>query len=162
MSVGVILTAAHCLNGRSRQVLKIRAGEWDLELDDEVIPHQERLVTEIVIHPDYHRGALYNDIALLFLSEPFYIANTVNVICLPTQNESFDGERCVVAGWGRNSTNSDGVYQTKLKMVDLPIVSREPCLSSIRRSMPGRREFNLHESFICAGGEIGKSACKGK
>lgn len=150
------------MNGRSPQVLKIRAGEWDLELDDEVIPHQERQISDFVVHPDYHRGALHNDIALLFLSEPFYIADNVNVICLPFQNEKFDQKRCIVAGWGRNSTQLGGAYQTKLKMVDLPIVSRESCLSSIRQSMPGRKEFNLHESFICAGGEIGKSACKGK
>lgn len=53
----------------------------------------------------------------------------------------------------------DGVYQNILKKVDLPIVSRNKCLSELRKSYLGQL-YELSDSFICAGGELGKDTCK--
>lgn len=54
-----------------------------------------------MIHPEYYRGGLYNDVALLFLSEPVEIAENVNIACLPSQYDNFDHARCFASGWGR-------------------------------------------------------------
>ena len=53
-----------------------------------------------------------------------------------------------------------GKYQVILKKIELPIVPHAPCQESFRKTRLGKR-FNLHQSFICAGGEPGKDTCKG-
>lgn len=104
---GVVLTAAHCIHqfetqNKDPQKLKIRAGEWDTQTKDELFPHQDRTVRDYIIHPDYARGTLYNDVALLFLTEPVEIAENVDIICLPNSDDTFDHARsCFAAGWGQ-------------------------------------------------------------
>lgn len=47
-----------------------------------------------------------------------------------------------------------------LKKIDLPIVARPACQDALRTTRLGKY-FELHQSFICAGGEEGKDTCKG-
>ena len=63
-------------------------------------------------------------------------------------------------GWGKDLFGKEGKYQTILKKIELPTVPFAKCQDSLRKTRLGRR-FILHESFMCAGGEIGKDACKG-
>lgn len=86
------------MNRKDAQILKVRAGEWDTQTKDEIFPHQDRQVRDYIIHPEYHRGSLYNDIALLFLTNPVDIAENVNVICLPNPHDVFDHARCFASG----------------------------------------------------------------
>lgn len=104
----VVLTAAHCVSEKVPSTLKIRAGEWDTQTKDEIFPHQDRQVSEYIIHERYYKGGLFNDVALLFLVKPVEIAENVNTICLPPQNQNFDLQRCFASGWGtiNDSTNS--------------------------------------------------------
>lgn len=46
----------------------------------------------------------------------------------------------------------EGKYQVILKKIELPVVPFTPCQESLRKTRLGKR-FNLHNSFICAGGE---------
>lgn len=160
IDAGVVLTAAHCVDKKEPQILKIRAGEWDTQTKDEIFPHQDRQVRDYVIHPEYYRGGLYNDIALLFLTSPVEIVENVNTVCLPGHGEIFDGSRCFASGWGKDLFGKEGKYQVILKRVELPIVPREPCIHKLRDTRLGKH-FVLHHSFICAGGERGKDTCKG-
>lgn len=156
----VVLTAAHCVDSLIASQLKIRAGEWDTRNQDEKWPHQDRDVYEIVIHKDYHRPALRNDIALLFLNESMKLGENINTICLPPQNFNFNGRRCLVSGWGKDNYEKMGQYQAVLKKVEVPIVSWRMCQRLFKRTRLGRY-FQLHPSVLCAGGEYGKDACKG-
>lgn len=148
----VVLTAAHCVNGKDEASLKIRAGQWDIEAEQELYPIQKIQVKEYLVHEKYHKGGQFNGIALIFLVKPVTIAPNVNLICLPPQNQSFDMQRCYAAGWGKNAFGEDGEYQTKLKRIDLPIVPRDKCQMELRKTKLGPH-FNLHDSFVCAGGE---------
>jgi hypothetical protein len=85
---------------RKERELKIRAGEWDTHSQTEPLPYQERSVSQIINHPDYYSGALYNDISLLILDSPLTVAANVLPICLPDQDAVFDGSRCFATGWG--------------------------------------------------------------
>jgi len=117
-------------------------------------------VIDFIIHEQYYYGGLLNDVALLFLSEPAKIAYNVNTICLAPPNHNFDLQRCFVSGWGRELFGKKENYQVIMKRVELPIVPRFQCLAELRKTKLGPR-FNLHSSFICAGGEAGKDSCKG-
>jgi hypothetical protein len=82
--------------------LKVRAGEWDTQTNNELYPHQDRTVKSIVTHPNYYAGALYNDIGLLFLESPVEYAENVDVVCLPPQGAVFDHSQCFATGWGKD------------------------------------------------------------
>lgn len=82
--------------------LKIRAGEWDTQTKNELFSHQDRQVSQVIIHEGYYAGALYNDIALLVLESPVDPAENIDTVCLPQQGEIIDRTRCIASGWGKD------------------------------------------------------------
>lgn len=44
--------------------------------------------------------------------------------------------------------------------MELPVVKHKTCQDKLRQTRLGRL-FELHRSFMCAGGEAGKDTCKG-
>uniref|UniRef100_A0A1S4H7K7 Uncharacterized protein n=1 Tax=Anopheles gambiae TaxID=7165 RepID=A0A1S4H7K7_ANOGA len=156
----VVLTAAHCVQNRKIEEVKVRLGEWDTQTKNEMFDYQDRNVVEIVSHAEIYKGGLFNDVALLFLDKPADLMETVNTICLPPANHNFDMSRCFASGWGKDVFGKQGTYQVILKKIELPIMPNEECQKALRTTRLGRR-FKLHSSFICAGGEKGRDTCKG-
>lgn len=158
----VVLTVAHCVDTIRSDRLKIRVGQWNLADSNE--PHQDRTIERIIFHPAYNssRFSLHNDIALLILRRPVRLDDNVITICLPatTTDGTFDRQRCLVTGWGKDRLGKSGRYQNILKKINVPIVPRIRCQRELRRTRLGRA-FHLHNSFICAGGETGHDACTG-
>lgn len=126
----------------------IRAGEWDTRHSLELYPHSDHAVKDVVLHEEFYKAGLHNDIALLFLKDPVVFSWNINPICLPPQDANFDNVRCTVSGWGKDAL---GKYQNILKKADLPIVPTETCQSVMKR-----KRVNMHESMMCAGGEEGR------
>lgn len=91
----VVLTAAHCVAGKEAETLKIRAGEWDTQTKNELLPHQDREVAQVIIHPHFYKGALFNDVALLLLRAPVELAENVGTVCLPNQDVNMDHSRYI-------------------------------------------------------------------
>lgn len=124
-----------------------------------VSSNDERSVTEIIKHPDYYSGGLYNDISLIVLEQPYNltVSPALNSVCLSEDNEILsEGKRCIAVGWGERGN----IKKTVLKKVDLPIVQFENCQENLRKTRLGS-EFILDKSFLCAGGEQGKDTCTG-
>jgi plasma kallikrein len=69
--------------------------------------------------------------------------------------------KCINLGWGKDVFGKEGKYQAILKKIDLPVVPFLTCQANLRTTRLGKR-FQLNPSFLCAGGEPGKDACKGK
>ncbi|XP_015178204.1 PREDICTED: serine protease 52-like isoform X2 [Polistes dominula] len=155
-----VLTAAHCVKGVNPSELRIRAGEWDTQTSNEILPYQDRSVDKIVVHEQFHAGALYNDIAVVILSKPVDIAENVDIVCLPDNSDVYDGSKCLASGWGKDVFGKEGHYQVILKKVELPIVPHDTCQNVLRETRLGKY-FILDRTFICAGGEKGKDTCKG-
>jgi len=156
----VVLTAAHCVAGKDPKSLKVRLGEWDTSKADELAPHQDVPVIDSVIHEGFYADAVHNDFALLYLAEPANLGVHIDTICLPTPEQLFDQTKCLVAGWGKDNFGTGGRFQQVLKKLQIPIVPREPCQNALRTTRLGQY-FNLHESFLCAGGIRGVDTCKG-
>ncbi|KAI8119218.1 phenoloxidase-activating factor 2-like [Lucilia cuprina] len=156
----VVLTASHCVINRKAQQLVVRGGEWDTQNTNEILNHVDKPVREIIIHENYNKGALYNDVALLILEDGFVWQENIRPICLPEPNANFDHSRCFATGWGKDKFGREGKYQVILKKIDLPVVPQDTCQKYLRDTRLGLY-FNLHESFICAGGEKDKDTCKG-
>lgn len=82
--------------------LIIRAGEWDTQTRSEPLPHQNRDVSRIIIHPNFKSGNLHNDFAILILSKAVEYAENVDIVCLPDKYDVFDNARCAASGWGKD------------------------------------------------------------
>eukprot|EP00095_Tigriopus_kingsejongensis_P009827 maker-scaffold21_size687808-snap-gene-0.11 protein:Tk09827 transcript:maker-scaffold21_size687808-snap-gene-0.11-mRNA-1 annotation:"GI19467" len=158
---GVVLTAAHCAEKLKAGSSKVRCGEWDTQTENEPNPHQDRQVVKIVIHPEFNQRSLAEDFALLFTESDFDLNKHVDTVCLPKPGETFDTDRCWVTGWGKDKFGKAGSYQVILKEIDLPMMSHTKCEWNLQTKTRLTSRFRLHSSFVCAGGEAGKDACKG-
>lgn len=157
----VVLSAAHILSTRSGASFVVRAGEYNMQQQNEEYDHQDRIVMNIIVHNKYQQSTLANDVALLIVDEPFQLSLAVNTICLPPPNIQTDPNTiCVATGWGKISFDPIDRYQSILKKVNLPIVAPGDCERSLRSSRLGPY-YRLHPSFTCAGGRIGEDTCKG-
>lgn len=153
----IVLTVAHCVYGIMAHTLKIRVGQYDVGNSED--GHQDRSVKRIIVHKAFNssRYSMHNNIALLVLADRIHFAENVNPICLPKQEMYFDPSKCIVTGWGKNQL---GKYQTVLKKIDMQIVGSVKCERILRQTRLGKN-FRLHKSFLCAGGEPGRDTCKG-
>ncbi|XP_044756710.1 phenoloxidase-activating factor 2-like [Coccinella septempunctata] len=155
----VVLTAGHCVYKYDVPNLRVRAGEIDNENDSEPLPHQDTFVADMVVHKLFHGETLKNDIALLFLTEPFEIAPNVQIVCLPSGDLTSLRTNCESSGYG--VVGMEAPFTGKqLNKVDIPLVPRAQCVAKLRNTRLGSY-FNLHRSFICAGGGEGQDTCKG-
>lgn len=159
---GVVLTAAHCVDDfiESPEELTVRCGEWDTQTETEILPHQDRQVEALEIHPKFAARNLRNDFAILFTTKEFDLSKHIDTACLPEPGETFDGTTCFATGWGKDKFGDDGEYQVILKEIDLPVVNDDDCQDSLRKTKLGRK-FKLDSSFVCAGGVNGKDTCTG-
>merc|ERR1712106_1024003 len=163
IEAGVVLTGAHKVKNFASDPssLVVRCGEWDTQTEGEPLAHQGRNVRFVELHPEFNKVNLVNTAALLFLENDFELSDHIDRICLPEYQEKFeDRSECFVKGWGKETFGKDAEYQVVLKEVSLPVVPRDQCLDWLRATRLGRR-FRLDQSFICAGGEAGKDACRG-
>uniref|UniRef100_A0A1Q3FPI8 Phenoloxidase-activating factor 2 n=1 Tax=Culex tarsalis TaxID=7177 RepID=A0A1Q3FPI8_CULTA len=154
-----VLTAAHCLRNFSNPYgLTVRLGDWDIINANEPHKHKDFTVRKIIKHEDWHPRKYHNDLALLILDKPASLGPTINTVCLPEVGESFDGKRCVAVGWGKHVKRD--TYAEVLKKVELPVVEHRACQRMLRKTLLGPI-FQLHTTFLCAGGEAGVDTCKG-
>lgn len=156
----VILTAAHCVHSRSAGSLNVRLGEWDTQTTNEILPHSDHEVDEIIIHPNFISSNLYNDVALLVLKSPAELRSHINTICLPPKNHKLDTNTCYATGWGADKFNQKAAYRVNLKKLGMPVVQLSKCQDNLRETKLGPR-FRIHSSFMCAGGDAGVDTCIG-
>jgi len=154
----VVLSATTVTRDFIESELIVRAGEWDLSSDAEHGKHEDVAIRKIVHHPYFMEDSGANNVALLFLERPLQLTRHINLICLPPTNRAFMFNRCVVSGWGKKTMN-DVSFMNLMKKVEVPLVDSPTCEQQLR--VPYTTAFNLHDSLICAGGEIGKDSCKG-
>lgn len=118
-------------------------------------------VKEVVFHPEYRSSSLQNDIALLVFKEPVKLSDKAGIICIPPSGSSWDSTKCLVGSWRINEDMVERMdFEPSLKWLSLPIVPRNKCLTSLRKTRLGKF-FRLHRSFLCAGGEPHKDTCGG-
>ena len=155
-----VVTASHCLyfdvDSNIPKVpsdIKITLGEHDRSIKEEGILKEKTVgVAKIFRHEDYNPKNMFNDIAVLELSEDVDL-ETYTPVCLPKSSDTnvFYGTVAEAYGWG--TTEFMGQVSDKLLTVRLPVV--DPSNSDCQKSM-----IELHDGKICAGGKKGKDACQ--
>ncbi|XP_056400086.1 chymotrypsin-C-like [Hyla sarda] len=146
-----VLTAAHCIS--SDRTYRVVLGKHNLLEEEEgsVIISPEK----IIVHEKYSSFLLIrNDIALIKLSEPVQVSDTVQPACLPAKGAVLSHDfPCYVTGWGRLYTN--GPIADNLQQALLPVVDHATCSKSDWWS------FQVTTDMVCAGGDGIVSGCNG-
>ncbi|CAF1611955.1 unnamed protein product [Rotaria magnacalcarata] len=136
-----VLTAAHCLKFPVQvQDYKVYIGAH--AIDKPMYMEQEIVAKQIWAHELYNDKTLVNDIAIIRLSKPVHISDTVNFICLPGSEVGTAVNQTVwVSGWGRTAHLGD--QSPILKQTWLHTMGN-------RCNTYGTASFN-QEKQICAG-----------
>lgn len=79
--------------------LTVRLGDYNIKTNSE-IRHVERRVKRVVRHRGFNSRTLYNDVAILTLSEPVEFTEEIRPICLPSGSKLYVGMTATVIGWG--------------------------------------------------------------
>jgi len=151
-----IITAAHCLLGKKPENLKIYLGEHDTTTDSETDKTEVYDVKDFIVHEKFHVPPYRNDIAVVKVSRSIDL-NQHTPVCLPGENENFEGSTVTALGWGGISINGIRyVYPNKLQEAQLSI--RDP--SFCYNKFLGFGVFFDSSSNLCSGG-LGASTCNG-
>ncbi|NWI67492.1 PRS55 protease, partial [Todus mexicanus] len=130
-----ILTAAHCFAENPPPDLTI-VGGIDLSL-----PLEEYEPERLIVHENFDRLSMKNDIALILLRSPIEFNNEKIPICLPFVYEVNTWQHCWVTGWGIKSAAARVPASHMLQKMRMKLISREQCLERI---------LELEENMMCA------------
>ena len=146
-----VLTAAHCIKGRSEVIV----GEHEINNQEDGTRHQ---VCKTTIHPSYNKETSYNyDFAILRLKEPVKLGVRAVPACLPGSNlgeKALNGETVVASGWGRLSEG--GNQAIVLNSVSLPVITTKECKNAYSSR-------SITDAMLCAGNIVdgGIDSCQG-
>jgi len=155
-----IVTASHCVDGQTAKGIIILLNEEDFLISSETVGGTQRVgVEKIIMHPNYSRRNVDNDIALIKLDTPVRLGPGSPLVpaCLPANNDNdFNGQIATVAGWG--TTQEGGRVSESLQKVEVPIITNAIC-----NSAQTRYSGKITENMLCAGNVSsgGKDACQG-
>ncbi|XP_033368840.1 serine protease 55 [Parus major] len=136
-----ILTAAHCFADKLPPDLTVAAGGVDLSL-----PLEEYNPDSLILHEEFNRSSLQNDIALILLSNPIEFSKEKIPICLPFLCDKDMWQHCWAAGWENTSAVEAIPSSHVLQKTQTKLISREKCLQQIP---------HLVETMMCAETEQG-------
>ncbi|XP_038219346.1 trypsin-3-like [Zerene cesonia] len=138
-----VLSSAYCFTGADLSNFVIRAGS-----SNSLIGGLETTMRGILKHPDYVESPRQNDIALVFLQQPFGQSSVIRPLPLPPQDYVVpDGIAGVVAGWGFEMEG--GIQHDTLKSVVLEKVSLDSCAAAYA----DEDQIDINERVICAARE---------
>jgi hypothetical protein len=148
---GWVLTAAHCVEGRTAEGLRVVLGRRTLSGSGGESPP----VAEVRIPPEYaESGGRTHDIALLRLGANAAAA-PARIVTPEERAVWAPGVRALVAGWG--ATFSGGGPSDELREVEVPIQSDGTCELALSATVGYDRETNLCAGETTGGGD----SCQG-
>ncbi|XP_067294580.1 transmembrane protease serine 4b [Pseudorasbora parva] len=149
LSTRWIISAAHCFTSQTRELSR-----WTIVLGQTQLTASRGVsVKMIVIHKDYSRLSNDFDIAMLKLTWPVKIGDSILPVCLPPHQLSVK-EKLVVTGWGL--LKEKGEMPSVLQKASVPLINRSEC------SKPSVYGSAFTPRMLCAGFLTGKrDACQG-
>ncbi|RGP78819.1 trypsin [Fusarium longipes] len=150
INANTVLTASHCVQGRSASAFQIRAGSTSRTSGGTT-----SRVSSIKMHPSFSGSTLDSDVALLKLSTSIPASGSISYARLAASgSDPAAGASLTVAGWGATSQGGSTTPVNLLK-VTVPVVSRASCRASYGTS-------SITNNMFCAGfTQGGKDACQG-
>ncbi|XP_060869915.1 venom protease-like [Metopolophium dirhodum] len=159
-----ILSAAHCEKLDNTTLVRwARVGDLNYLSETDDARPMDYQIDQRIVHPDYQKPSLYNDIALFHLDQDVLFSSYVRPICLNgDQNWQPSPSNIVIAtGWGR--IKNAGPTSPDLLRVTLDIIPSSLCKTNY--ASVGKKQLMrgiVEDSMICAGYAGGeKDTCGG-
>ncbi|NXL80686.1 PRS55 protease, partial [Leptocoma aspasia] len=133
-----ILTAAHCFADELPPDLTVAVGGVDPSL-----PLEEHNPDSLILHEEFNRTSLQNDIALILLSNPIEFSMEKSPICLPFVCDMDRWQHCWAAGWESTGAAllillfSFAAASHVLQKTRMKLICREKCLEQIPHLVGG-------------------------
>ncbi|XP_034488992.1 chymotrypsin-2 [Drosophila innubila] len=143
-----ILTAAHCIHGKSPEVFRVLTGTQDLQQNVSKYYYLDRIVE----HCNYEPRKYRNDIALLHLNESIVFDNATQRVELDHE-PLVAGDWLLLTGWGTLSLG--GEVPAKLQRLEVEYVPFEQCREAHGNST------NVDIGHVCTYNDKGRGACHG-
>ncbi|XP_041066847.1 coagulation factor X-like [Carcharodon carcharias] len=126
------------------------------QLKKEEFTEQVRNVSRLILHENYNKKTVDNDIALLKLDVPVVLDDYTVPVCLPEHRFALFELRqirySIVSGWGRRLESGTVAYT--LQKLQVPLVRTSVCRLTT--------DHNITENMFCAGYKNAlKDSCKG-
>ncbi|XP_044608125.2 neutrophil elastase [Equus asinus] len=146
-----VMSAAHCVNGRNFQSVRVVLGAHDLGRQE---PTRQTLGVRGVFENGFDPVNLRNDIVLLQLDGSARINENVQVARLPAQGRGVpSGTPCLAMGWGQLGTNRP--LPRVLQELNVTVVTSLCRRSNVCTLVQRRR------AGICFGDSGGPLVCNG-
>ncbi|KAH9510085.1 Transmembrane protease serine 13 [Bulinus truncatus] len=115
-----VLTAAHCIQRGIQYTIKF-GSRYKIDNVDTVV----RTAKFILVHKDYNKTVLTDDIAMIKLSSPVKFNDRVRPACLPVYGQDFlQNDLCYITGFGKGR---DGVQVDTLMQLKVYAVPDKEC-----------------------------------
>ncbi|XP_065123026.1 transmembrane protease serine 4b [Paramisgurnus dabryanus] len=143
-----IISAAHCFTGRTRE------RQWSVVMGQTELGNAKGVAVDtIVVHKDYSRLSNDFDVAMVKLTWPVKLKESILPVCLPPYQLSVK-DMLVVTGWGLLKEN--GQMPSVLQKASVPLIDKSEC------SKPSVYGPVITPRMLCAGFLEGNiDACQG-
>ncbi|XP_017117582.1 serine protease gd [Drosophila elegans] len=156
ISKRTVITAAHCIHGKSANQLWVYLGRHDRNEN----PESGASLVSVgrVITPPAYEGSPVpdTDVGLLVLNHPMVYTKYIQPLCLWSKDfrlSANEGESGAVAGWGYDRTGEKTRFP---KTVSVRLVPQAQCLKEMKRA-----EDFLTPRTVCAGNPEAHGPCFG-
>ncbi|XP_007103399.1 trypsin-like isoform X2 [Physeter macrocephalus] len=141
-----VVSAAHCYKSR----MQVGLGAHNVDIPE---GHgQFTNAAKIIVHPNYNKVTMNNDIMLIKLNTLATLNDQVAPVSLP-RSCAAAGTQCLISGWGNTKGNGSN-YPKLLQCMEAPILPDSVC----RSAYPSQITSNM----MCLGFlEGGKDSCQG-
>ena len=154
-----VATAAHCVTSglfvSPPQTLNVAVGRHHINSNE----GQRIAVAEVIVHPAWNPWTYDADIALLRLTQPAILTDTVQIIPLAMAADAdltAEGRLATATGWGTRSEGQQD-YPDVLYKVTVPFVAQSACEFAYATTSNA-----ITGNMLCAGLlQGGKDACQG-
>ncbi|XP_011881077.1 PREDICTED: uncharacterized protein LOC105569323 isoform X2 [Vollenhovia emeryi] len=152
-----VLTAAHCLEGYNKGTYFVRAGDYNMDINEGT--EVEANIEDYYVHEEFRKGhRMNNDIALVLLKGlGIPLGKHIMPLCLPSENTEYPpGLNCTISGFGSIETGK--TTQSKdLRYGWVPLLDQSICRASYVYG-----EGAISDGMLCAGYlDEGVDSCDG-
>ncbi|KAJ3213690.1 hypothetical protein HK099_007229 [Clydaea vesicula] len=156
----LLLTAGHCSAG-SASSRKVTVWRYDISKTAASEQAVQYSVEKIITHPSYTGSPVpLNDVSVWVLKQTSNPANRVvqTVNYAKTADHPLFPGKVRAIGWGTTRQGGGGSLATKLRQVDINLISNAECKKSYESQYPN----GVPDSTVCAAeAEGGKDTCQG-